>query len=598
MFQDTDAAPSHGAHVSAWLVAGLSLVLIAIVLIMAIVNHQRAERDMARILHEKGTALIRSLEAGTRTGMLGKFGQGIHIQTLLDETTALPDIFYIVLIDAKGRVQLAADPSGIAANALDVATIRNVLPKAPPGWEITGKGEERHFLVHETFQPLQTRHPHRLPRHHLRKSFHRMKGRRTDDCSDGFCRDLFEIAAPPLTILVGMDVRPFDTARHDDIRNALITGGVLVMVGLGAVFAMFWANSLQISRARLRDTRAMATEIVKNFPAGLMVMDREGRLQYANATANELLGNHLPTTTGKPAFPTLPDSITPFLSRMDKRFPETEISLVSPTRTIPVSISASEIQTEAGSIGTVLVLRDLSELRRLEKEVRRKEKLAAVGQLAAGVAHEVRNPLSSIKGFATHFRSLFPEKTPNHEAADILIREVNRLDRVIGELLEFARPSDIRTIPTSFSEILHHSLRLVKADAERINVTITPRMQPLPPVHMDPDRITQVLLNLYLNALQAMPEGGELLITAQADTNSVTLAIEDTGCGIPKEEMAHIFDPFYTTKSKGTGLGLAVVAKIMEAHGGGVSVTARETGGTIFTLTFPVFATQNGEENK
>jgi two-component system sensor histidine kinase HydH len=256
--------------------------------------------------------------------------------------------------------------------------------------------------------------------------------------------------------------------------------------------------------------------------------------------------------------------------------------------------------------GAILILRDLREVRRLQDEVRRREKLAAIGSLAAGVAHELRNPLSSIKGYATYFGSRFAEGSEDREAARVMVQEVERLNRVISDLIGLARPSDIAPRPVDADFLVRHVLRLVRQDAAHRGVTVqveTPAegQDSLPRALLDPDRFSQALLNVFLNALEAMPNGGELAVRlSAAPGNRIAVAVRDTGAGIAPEHLPTIFDPYFTTKSQGTGLGLAIVHKIVEAHGGEVSL--RSTPGQGTEVTFLLSAetaagggTQEGE---
>ncbi len=217
------------------------------------------------------------------------------------------------------------------------------------------------------------------------------------------------------------------------------------------------------------------------------------------------------------------------------------------------------------------------QVRQLEAEVAHKEKMAAIGNLAAGVAHEIRNPLSSIKGYATYFGQRFAEGSEDRQAAHVMVREVDRLNRVITDLIGLSRPTDIQAVPTDMALVVEHTMRLVQQDAAKNGVQLHVRQsrRPLPKVLVDVDRFGQALLNICLNAIEAMPKGGHLyLIMYARNKYELTLEIKDTGQGIAKEHLAHIFDPYFTTKGHGTGLGLATVHKILEAHGANISVTS------------------------
>lgn len=233
-------------------------------------------------------------------------------------------------------------------------------------------------------------------------------------------------------------------------------------------------------------------------------------------------------------------------------------------------------------------------VRRLEEEVRRKEKLAAVGNLAAGVAHEIRNPLSSIKGYATYFGQRFPEGSEDREAANVMVHEVDRLNRVIMDLIGLSRPSDVKLRPTNLRDMADHVTRLIAQDAEKRGVEVIRReSRHAPPLALaDPERMGQALLNLCLNALDAMPDGGRLTLIITERKGQVGLIVRDTGKGISPDHLPHIFDPYFTTKSQGTGLGLAMAHKIIEAHDGEMTVTshpaqAGRNGETTFCVWLP-----------
>jgi two-component system sensor histidine kinase HydH len=255
----------------------------------------------------------------------------------------------------------------------------------------------------------------------------------------------------------------------------------------------------------------------------------------------------------------------------------------------PMEIIAAVLKSQEGeNLGHVLLLRDLTEIKRLRVEMARSQRLAAIGSLAAGMAHEIRNPLSSIKGFATYFRERYGDHPEDVKTADIMIGEVDRLNRVVSQLLEFARPVEIHRKPVSLMRILQSALCVIEAQTSgRIEIHIDiPRN--LPEVRIDPDRFHQVFLNLFLNALAAMPDKGVLAVTgALSDDGILSIEVSDTGTGIPGQDIERIFDPYFTSKSSGTGLGLTIVQKIIEAHGGTIRVTSHPGRGTTMTILLP-----------
>jgi two-component system sensor histidine kinase HydH len=205
------------------------------------------------------------------------------------------------------------------------------------------------------------------------------------------------------------------------------------------------------------------------------------------------------------------------------------------------------------------------------------------------VAHEIRNPLSSIKALATFFAGQFASGSEGREAADVMTQEVDRLNRAITELLEFARPTDLKPQPTDMRFLVERSLQLVRQDAADRDIRIETHIDDdLCPVWIDPDRFSQCLLNLYLNAIQAMDKGGTLGVRCRSDgVRQLEIAVSDTGQGIAPADRQQIFNPYFTTKPKGTGLGLAIVHKIVEAHEGRLQVESTAGQGSRFTLRLP-----------
>ena len=231
-----------------------------------------------------------------------------------------------------------------------------------------------------------------------------------------------------------------------------------------------------------------------------------------------------------------------------------------------------------------------TEVTRLRAEVARNERLAALGHLAAGVAHEIRNPLSTIKGVALYIAQRVPAGGREETAAKRMIDEVERLDRVVSSLLDFARPDDFTTAPACVGELIGTALRLAEADVQAKNIKVICDVpENFPQVCVNGERLTQALLNLVLNAVQAMEQGGTLRVRVRLTAEDMfSLEVSDNGPGIAPEARAAIFTPYFTTKPSGTGLGLAIVHRIAEGHGGSVRADNAPAGGAVFTLTLPV----------
>ncbi|TKB23733.1 PAS domain-containing sensor histidine kinase [Desulfopila sp. IMCC35006] len=596
-------------NVSPWIVIGMSLILVVVVLVLAVMNYNREKRYMEQVLSEKGGALINAIEAGARTGMMGRMGEKSNLQVLLHETAAQPDILYIAIVDSSGRVLADSDVSKTGQSLIAPAVLASMNASADVQWRTVDRANaSKSFEVYKIFQPTLSMDDNiRTPGTMNNRMRQMMQG-----CSDnmmgtparerwqpgwrhGLDQDRVLGPGQQPVILIGMDITPFEEAISEDISLTLTMSGILLLLGLGGVVSLFWMQSHLRSRKLLHDSQALTSEIVANIPEGIIVYGPDRKINYINTIALGMLGSDVTVPSeiqGRPAPDILPSALWQLHAQVSRKQPvveaELELNAGSPQK-LPIVAVVTDILTEEGTVvGKMFMLRDLRQVKQLQEKIRKADRMAAIGNLAAGVAHEVRNPLSSIKGYATYFGSLFPEGSDNRKAAEVMTLEVDRLNRVISELLEMARPADIKRKDTGLAALIDSSLRLVKQEADgagvKISVASAPEIGSIP---VDPDRLTQALINLYINAIQAMPEGGELNVSAQLQGSNVLLRISDTGAGLLKDTRASIFNPYFTTKQTGTGLGLAIVHKIVEAHGGTIEVERTGPDGTTFSLTIP-----------
>lgn len=257
------------------------------------------------------------------------------------------------------------------------------------------------------------------------------------------------------------------------------------------------------------------------------------------------------------------------------------------------NFESSPLRAPDGSVqGVVFVFEDVTHSVRMELEMQRVGQLAAVGRLAATIAHEMRNPLSSIRASAQHLRSENADNPALCEFLDIIISEVDVMNTKTTEFLRFARPVEPVFQEVNVSELVHGLASFMKPYAEEQNIHVEIEVAAPLLIEADPTQLKEALRNLMINAVQAMPEGGKLSLSASpAPGDAVCIVVKDTGEGIPAENLERIFTPFYTTKAKGTGLGLAIVQKIVESHGGNIEVRSEVGVGTEVRITLPVHPT-------
>lgn len=321
----------------------------------------------------------------------------------------------------------------------------------------------------------------------------------------------------------------------------------------------------------------------------ILVVDVEGRVVIANNMARTIF--KLPENcTGLPYEELFPPG-APFTALLGRTLRENlnlkdlQVNWVNNHHgKLDLRLSISILLDRADrTIGAVLFCRDITERLRLEERLHRQERLASLGKLVAGVAHEIRNPLTAISFYIQHWQN---QNKPNPRALATMYREVARLDAIIDQLLYFAKPAQakfekydinimIENILAFFGEIHQGRFNLVK--------DLSPL---LPEVLVDPEQIERVLVNILFNAIQAIPEGGTIIICTKSlpEEGQVKVSISDNGCGIPREHLPHLFDPFYSTRPKGTGLGLAIAHEIVQAHGGHIEVESEVGQGTEFSF--------------
>jgi len=231
-----------------------------------------------------------------------------------------------------------------------------------------------------------------------------------------------------------------------------------------------------------------------------------------------------------------------------------------------------------------------ADLRKTEAQLIRSEKLAALGQLAAGIAHEIRNPLTSINILIHSLTENFPPESARREDLQVIEEEIRRINEIVDQFLRFARPAPPRLQKADVLSVFEETLQLLRPQMEKYRIIVQKEFQVLRPISMDREQMKQVILNLLLNAVQAMPNGGRLTLRGQVleDGQWVTLSIQDSGIGIPSEDMNKLFDPFFSTKEGGVGLGLSIAHRIIDQHHGKIEVESAPGKGTLLTVWLPI----------
>lgn len=565
-----------------WILIGAVMVLFPIFAFMTMQNITRQKESNFRLLLEKGAALIRSFEAGTRTGM-GLSWSGLQLQKLLTETAQQRDIVYLLVTDTNGIVLAHNDPAYIGkkhGKGLDLRRIS--LAETIKGRIVSKSDGKKIFEVFRKFSPTQRGFS--MGRGHMMMQMWFQQG----------INERINIPPSNPIIFVGLDMASIEEAIKSDTRHTVIMGIILLLIGFAGITLLFLAQSYRTTRMSLSRIKAFSDNLVENMPIGLVAIDNNKKITSLNHVAGSILNLSAEKVIGENADQVVPAKLWQLLENLDmeKGVIEKEIDCtLRENKVIPLEVSATLMNDENGMfLGYVLLFKDLSEVRSLRKEIARSQRLASVGRLAAGVSHEIRNPLSSIKGFATYFKERYHDIPENQQISNLMIQEVDRLNRVVGQLHEFARPITISKKPIKVKTFLKDSLKLIERQALEENIKIQTDLAPeIVEVLIDPDRISQVLLNLYLNAVESMKNGGNLfvMLLKNKEKKRVEIRVSDTGTGISEDDLTHIFDPYFTTKASGTGLGLAIVHNIIDAHEGEIKVESRLDLGTTVTILLP-----------
>ena len=566
-----------------WIILGAVAVLVPIFVFWTLQNISKEREYVVRLLTEKGSALIRSMEAGARTGMMGMRGGGFRIQRLISETAQTPDIVYLMVTDASGNILAHSDEEEIGKTHGTELDLQRISRSEKVQWrQITKQVGASTFEVFRRFSP--TRGPFR--------GLHggRMQGPWPKEMRD-------EVSPPeqPEIIFVGLDMGPIEAVRKQDTTNTILLASILLLIGFAGVVSLFLAQAYRSTRTSLTRIKAFSDNVVERMPVGLVALDGNGRVISFNQAAEATLRLSSDQVTGRTASEVLPRQVLDLVAAL-KDSTRTAIGKefdcsFRDGRLVPLDVTLSSLKGEDGTDwGTIILCRDLTEVQNLKREVETTRRLASLGRLAAGVAHEIRNPLSSIKGFATYFRDRYRDNPEDQKTSEVMIQEVDRLNRVISQLLEFARPPVIQKKRASLQSLIQRSLKMIERQTSAKGIQVLSELpSDIQDVDLDPDGINQVLLNLYLNAIEAMEQGGTLTVSLSKKESSpwVKLTVTDTGAGISREDLEHVFDPYFTTKQTGTGLGLAIVHKIIEAHRGEVRAESEVGRGTTVSVLLP-----------
>ena len=603
-----------------------TLLIVAVLMgaVTAVVEH-RQRTTIIEEVHRRGTAMAEGL-AGVSTSALLLYNFTALEQNVVrfDHET---DVASAMILDRFGQVVAhSRAPGAVGSTPSDVVSLR-ALAAAPVLQEAVGSDGE---ALYDIAVPILVEGDRwgtvriALSRRRMDAEISATRrelaalavvalvlgGLATAIVARRITRPVRQLADGVAAIARGELDQRIDPGRSDELgRLALAFNEMAAQLRQQRTDLEVAAAALHQRFAELSDLKSYTDHILRSFVNGLVTLDLDGRVVTVNVAAETLTGCAASVLTGKPAtevFHHVPELRDLLLETLRTRVGVPQAVLMLPRGegpAIAVEVATTPLRgAEGQALGVVAILRDLTPVRQLEEQLRRSDRLAALGTLAAGLAHEIKNPLTSIMTFSRHVARRFDDERFRQRFQSVVPRELERINAIVDGLLRLARPARLVLAPVHLPPLVEQALELYapQIEARRIRVRREWSIS-VPPIPGDAEHLYQAILNLVANAIDAMEEeGGTLTVRVgwpqtaaglgAAFRDRLVLEVMDTGSGIKPEETADVFNPFFTTKSGGTGLGLAIAHKIVEDHGGTVTFRSTPGEGTVFTVALPVRA--------
>jgi two-component system, NtrC family, sensor histidine kinase PilS len=378
----------------------------------------------------------------------------------------------------------------------------------------------------------------------------------------------------------------------------------LVGFVLAAIMGSHLAERARLTEVNYAELKQLHSTIVENLESGLLTITRDGLIRVFNPYVEKITGITQVHAYGRPI-----NAVFPLLSVERETFEQHGQGefYYRPTTGNPLTIGYATMpfrNLQGETAGLIVTLKDLTSLKQMELALKRADRLAALGELSARMAHEIRNPLAAISGSVQLLSEHGSLRDHESRLLTIVLRESDRLNSLITDFLAYARPTPPRFVKFSLYRLVNDLQALLAADHRFEKVRLVVKVADDLQAWADRGQLQQVLLNVLHNAAEAMPDGGEIVVSADLQSGTddagrafslLCLKIVDQGCGMNEDTCRHLFEPFWTTKPAGTGLGLATVYRIVEGHGGMVQAAPRDEGGTVMTILLPMMEEGPGE---
>jgi PAS domain S-box-containing protein len=393
---------------------------------------------------------------------------------------------------------------------------------------------------------------------------------------------------------IALSTEHLQSALAQTRQRVIIISVLLLIIGVIAVNALARASGMQMLQNAYHRIETYTGSMLTNMTDAVVAMNNDGFITVFNRAAEQLFRLDASKVLGKPCEMVGADICTVIRKAQGQNeVRNNELWVKVREQELYVSISVSQLPDSQGNIETIFaVIKDLTEHKRLEENLKRQDQLAAMGHLASGVAHEIRNPLNAISMLAQRFRTEFEPRQDTREynkMALTMVSEIKRINTIIQKFLEFAKPSAMQLQETNVCELIDELVTLTRPQAEQKNIEMQSRCSVDQKFPMDRSKLLQALLNLVQNGIDACDEGGRLEINVKTKGNELVLLISDTGKGIPEQNLSRIFNLYFTTKDQGTGIGLSLVQQIVSQHNGTIEVVSRpDYEGTLVKIQIPI----------
>lgn len=555
-----------GGRGSFWIAAAALILILASLVGNTVATYHNQRRLVEHHLELAGQAMLGSLESQLmrsfrlmRGGMRDPDAMRARIEEVLADAASGEDVAFLALLDETGEVAAQAwrdDARAFPDRPYAGDVVADLLATGEHE-RLHGSGEARVFIAAGTARPVFAR----MGRGHMGMGMGRMMH------SEEF---------GPSYLVVGLTPDRYFALSSQFGRTAAIQAGFAFIAAALLLYLFTVYLKRREQQARLAGLERFQSELLDTMPDGLVSLDDNGVVRAANPAAHAILDREEGSLVGDDGARLGLDvehGSWIGLERDGKRL---------------------ELLARDTGAGRIVLIRDRTAMADLETRLADAERLAAIGRLAAGVAHEIRNPLSALRGLAQHFAKKFGKQDPAHEYATTMVREADRLNTVVSDLLHLARPRPLTMRRVDLAEIGRQAASLMAMDAADKDCALEVAMSG--ETFADSDALMQSIINLVVNALAVCEPGGRILLSGETANGMTRVSVADEGPGMDEETRRRAAEPFFTTRPDGTGLGLAIVASIVRDHGGELRIESAPGEGARVTLEFPNRPEQPGAE--